>query len=90
VILFAISFPQCYVAFFMFQFFQFYLIALLSLPLASFSEHSLSVSLLALFPATEGQKGGKEGRKDGGREGGRKGGRKEGRKEGKKNSLFSI
>jgi hypothetical protein len=48
----AISFPQCYVTFFMFQFFKFYLSALPSLPPASLSEHSLSVSLLALFPAT--------------------------------------
>jgi hypothetical protein len=39
----AILFPQCYVTF-MFQFFKFYLSVL--------SEHSLSVSFLALLPAT--------------------------------------
>jgi hypothetical protein len=38
----AISFPQCYVTFFMFQFFQFYLSALPSLPPVSLSEHRLS------------------------------------------------
>jgi hypothetical protein len=37
----AISFPQCYVTFFMFQFFKFSLSALLSLPPAALSEHSL-------------------------------------------------
>jgi hypothetical protein len=47
----AISFLQCYVTF-MFQFFKFYLSALPSLPPASLSEHSLSVSFLVLFPAT--------------------------------------
>jgi hypothetical protein len=56
VTLLAISFPQCYVTFFMFQFFRFYLSALLSLPPASLSEeHSLSVSLLVLLPATKSQ-----------------------------------
>jgi hypothetical protein len=45
-----ISFPQCYVT--LFKFFKFYLSALLSLPPASLSEHSLSLSLLALLPAT--------------------------------------
>jgi hypothetical protein len=48
----AISFPQCYVTFFMFQFFKFYLSALPSLPPASLSKHSLSVSLLVLLPGT--------------------------------------
>jgi hypothetical protein len=47
----AISLPQCYVTFFMFQFFKFYLSALPSPPPASLSEHSLSVSLLVLIPA---------------------------------------
>jgi hypothetical protein len=44
--------PQCYVIFFMLQFFKFYLSALPCLPPASLSEHSLSVSLLVLLPAT--------------------------------------
>jgi hypothetical protein len=48
----AISFPQCYVTFFMFHFLKFYLSALPSLPPASLSEHSLSVYLLGLHPAT--------------------------------------
>jgi hypothetical protein len=48
----AILFPQCYVTFFMFHFFKFYLSALPSLPPASLSEHSLSVSFLVLLPAT--------------------------------------
>jgi hypothetical protein len=51
VTLLAISFPQCYVTF-MFQLFKFYLPALPSLPPASLSEHSLSVSVLVLLPAT--------------------------------------
>jgi hypothetical protein len=48
----AISVSQCCVTFFMFQFFKFYLSALPSLPPASLPEHSLSVSFLALLPAT--------------------------------------
>jgi hypothetical protein len=52
--LLAISFPQCYVTPFMFQFFKFYLTALPSPPPASLSEHSLSVSHLDLLPATAG------------------------------------
>jgi hypothetical protein len=44
--------PAVLVTFFMFQFFKFSLSALPSLPPASLSEHSLSVSLLALLPAT--------------------------------------
>jgi hypothetical protein len=47
----AILFPQCYVTF-MFQVFKFYLSALPSLRPASLTEHSLSVSLLALLLAT--------------------------------------
>jgi hypothetical protein len=47
----AISFPRGYVTFFMFQFFKFYLSAMPSLPPASLSEHSLSVSFLVLLPA---------------------------------------
>jgi hypothetical protein len=47
-----ISFPQCYVTFFKFQFFKFYLSALPSLPSASFSKCSLSVSLLVFLPTT--------------------------------------
>jgi hypothetical protein len=50
VTLLAISVPQCYVTF-MFQVFKFYLSALPSLSAVS-SEYSLSVSLLALLPAT--------------------------------------
>jgi hypothetical protein len=48
----AISFPQCYVTFFMFQFFKFYLSALPSLCPESLSEHSQCVSLLVPLPAT--------------------------------------
>jgi hypothetical protein len=47
VTLLAISFPQCYVTFFMFQLFKFP-----SLPPASLSEHSLSVSFLSLLHVT--------------------------------------
>jgi hypothetical protein len=39
--LLAISFSQCYVTFFMFQFFKFYLSAMPSLPPATLSEHKL-------------------------------------------------
>jgi hypothetical protein len=46
VTLLAISFPQCYVTFFMFQLFKFYLSAMPSLSTASLSEDILSVSLL--------------------------------------------
>jgi hypothetical protein len=45
----AVSLPQGYVTFFMFQFFKFYLSVLPSLPPATLSEYSLSVSLLVLL-----------------------------------------
>jgi hypothetical protein len=52
----AILFSQCYVTFFMFQFFKFFFSAMPSFPAASLPEHSLSVSLLVLFLATKGHR----------------------------------
>jgi hypothetical protein len=50
VTLLAISFPQCYVTFFMFQFFKFSLSVLPSLPPASLSEHCLFLFWFSLLP----------------------------------------
>jgi hypothetical protein len=50
VTLLAISFPQCYVSFFMFQFFKFYLSAMSSLLPATLSEHKLVCFFSGLPP----------------------------------------